>query len=39
MRREKHNWEKREEYIQLFGDADHHHVVEYEVCVYCGARR
>ncbi len=39
MKKQKHKWIKKVEYVCLNGDENYHHIVEYEECKYCGGRK
>ena len=39
MKKEKHKWVKRKDYMKFFGDSEHHYIFEYFECSICGARK
>ena len=39
MKKEKHKWVKKKDYINTLGDLKYHHIIEYYVCEICGARK
>ncbi len=39
LKKEKHKWKKIKMYLNIFGDPNHHHIIEGYECSICGAKR